>query len=135
MQYRSEYLEALGIPDFLYSKADLKKESETQLKYLIIELSADDSFCKDGPSKDLLFKMLSSIDMDINNIHLFLLNEDKLAEFLKSNPAEVVLVMDSSYKSTNSSIFSMHHPRDILINPNLRRESWEVLKKVKQCLK
>ena len=43
--------------------------------------------------------------------------------------------MGSSYKSTKSDIFLIHHPRDILKDSSLKRESWEILKKVKQCLK
>ena len=43
--------------------------------------------------------------------------------------------MDSSFNANMSTLFSTHHPRDILKDSKLKRESWEVLKKIKQCLK
>ncbi len=67
MQLRDEYLEALGIPDFLYSKIESKKVTEPLLKLLIIEVGTQDSFCKKGVSQNLLIKMLSSIDFKIQN--------------------------------------------------------------------
>ena len=135
MQLRDEYLEALGIPDFLYSKIESKKVTEPLLKLLIIEVGTQDSFCKKGVSQNLLIKMLSSIDFKIQNACLVSLEKSQVDEYVKNNLAEVVLIMDSSYKPSKSAIFLMHHPRDILKNSNLKRESWEVLKKVKQCLK
>ena len=135
MQLRDEYLEALGIPDFLYSKIESKKVTEPLLKLLIIEVGTQDSFCKKGVSQNLLIKMLSSIDFKIQNACLVSLEKSQVDEYVKNNPAEVVLVTDSSYKPSKSAIFLMHHPRDILKNSSLKRESWEVLKKVKQCLK
>jgi hypothetical protein len=135
MQLRDEYLEALGIPDFLYSKIESKKVTEPLLKLLIIEVGTQDSFCKKGVSQNLLIKMLSSIDFKIQNACLVSLEKSQVDEYVKNNLAEVVLIMDSSYKPSKSGIFLMHHPRDILKNSNLKRESCEVLKKVKQCLK
>jgi hypothetical protein len=135
MQLRNEYLEALGIPDFLYSKIESKKVHEPLLKLLVVEVGMQDSFCSTGDSQNLLIKMLTSIDFSIKNARLVSLEKNQIDEYVKINPAEVILVMGSSYKSSKSAIFSMHHPRDILKNSNLKRESWEVLKKVKQCLK
>ena len=135
MQLRDEYLEAIGIPDFLYSKIESKKVTEPLLKLLIIEVGRQDSFCKKGVSQNLLIKMLSSIDFNIQNACLVSLEKSQVDEHVKNNLAEVVLIMDSSYKPSKSGIFLMYHPRDILKNSNLKRESWEVLKKVKQCLK
>ena len=62
MQLRNEYLEALGIPDFLYSKIESKNSPEPLLKLLIIEVGAQDSFCLKGDSQNLLIKMLASIE-------------------------------------------------------------------------
>ena len=135
MQLRNEYLEALGIPDFLYSKIESKNSSETLLKLLIVEVGAQNSFCSKGDSQDLLLKMLASIDLSIKSAQLVSLEKNLIDEYIKNNPSEAVMIMDLSYKSIKSDIFLMHHPRDILKNSSLKRESWEILKKVKKCLK
>ena len=135
MKLRNEYLEALGIPDFLYSKIESKNSSEPLLKLLIVEVGAQDSFCSKGDSQNLLIKMLESIGFSIKNAQLVSLEKNIIDEYIKNNPSDVVMVMGSSYESNKSALFLMHHPRDILKNPTLKRESWEILKKVKQCLK
>jgi|TARA_B110000459_G_scaffold83151_1_gene93429 hypothetical protein len=135
MQLRNQYLEALGIPDFLYSKIESKNSSETLLKLLIVEVGAQNSFCSKGDSQDLLLKMLASIDLSIKSAQLVSLEKNLIDEYIKNNPSEAVMIMDLSYKSIKSDIFLMHHPRDILKNSSLKRESWEILKKVKKCLK
>ena len=135
MQLRNQYLEALGIPDFLYSKIESKNSSEPLLKLLIVELGAQDSFCSKGDSQNLLIKMLESIGFSIKNAQLVSLEKNLIDEYIKNNPSEAVMIMGSSYESNKSALFLMHHPRDILKNPTLKRESWEILKKVKQCLK
>ena len=135
MQLRNQYLEALGIPDFLYSKIESKNSSEPLLKLLIVEVGAQDSFCSKGDSQNLLIKMLESIGFSIKNAQLVSLEKNLIDEYIKNNPSEAVMIMGSSYESNKSALFLMHHPRDILKNPTLKRESWEILKKVKQCLK
>jgi hypothetical protein len=135
MQLRNQYLEALGIPDFLYSKIESKNSSETLLKLLIVEVGGQNSFCSKGDSQDLLLKMLASIDLSIKSAQLVSLEKNLIDEYIKNNPSEAVMIMDLSYKSIKSDIFLMHHPRDILKNSSLKRESWEILKKVKKCLK
>ena len=135
MKLRNEYLEALGIPDFLYSKIESKKPPEPLLKLLIVEVGAQDSFCSKGDSQNLLIQMLASIDLNIKSAQLVSLEKNLIDEYIKNNPSEAVMIMDSSYESIKSDIFLMHHPRDILKNSSLKRESWEILKKVKKCLK
>ena len=135
MQLRNKYLEALGIPDFLFSKIDLNKFPEQTIKLLIIEVGDQDSFCSQGDSQNLLMKMLESIGFSIKNAELVSLKKNLIDEYIKNNPSEAVMIMDPSYKSIKSDIFLMHHPRDILKNSSLKRESWEILKKVKKCLK
>ena len=134
MKLRNEYLEALGIPDFLYSKIESKNSSEPLLKLLIVEVGAQDSFCSKGDSQNLLIKMLASIDLSIKSAQLISLEKNLIDEHIKNNPSEAVMIMGSSYELTKSDIFLMHHPRDILKNSSLKRESWEILKKVKKCL-
>ena len=135
MQLRNQYLEALGIPDFLYSKIELKNSSEPLLKLLIVEVGSQDSFCSKGDSQNLLIKMLASIDLSIKSAQLVSLEKNLIDEYIKNNPSEAVMIMGSSYESIKSDIFLMYHPRDILKNSSLKRESWEILKKVKKCLK
>jgi hypothetical protein len=135
MQSRNDYLEALGIPDFLYSKVDLTSSISSPLSIMVLELSSKDSFCEAGKTRDLLVKMLASIGLDLNSVHLASIEKSNLDSFIADNPAQVVLVMDSTFKSDKSSLFSTYHPRDVIKDSHLKRETWEILKKVKQCLK
>lgn len=135
MQSRNDYLEALGIPDFLYSKVDSTSSISSPLSIMVLELSSKDSFCEAGNTRDLLDKMLASIGLDLNSVHLASIEKSNLDSFIADNPAQVVLVMDSTFKSDKSSLFSTYHPRDVIKDSHLKRETWEILKKVKQCLK
>ena len=135
MQSRNDYLEALGIPDFLYSKVDSTSSISSPLSIMVLELSSKDSFCEAGKTRDLLVKMLASIGLDLNSVHLASIEKSNLDSFIADNPAQVVLVMDSTFKSDKSSLFSTYHPRDVIKESHLKRETWEILKKVKQCLK
>ena len=135
MQSRNDYLEALGIPDFLYSKVDLTSSISSPLSIMVLELSSKDSFCETGNTRDLLVKMLASIGLDLSSVHLASIEKSNLDSFIAGNPAHVVLVMDSTFKSDKSSLFSTYHPRDVIKDSHLKRETWEILKKVKQCLK
>ena len=135
MQSRNDYLEALGIPDFLYSKVDSTSSISSPLSIMVLELSSKDSFCEAGKTRDLLVKMLASIGLDLNSVHLASIEKSNLYSFIADNPAQVVLVMDSTFKSDKSSLFSTYHPRDVIKDSHLKRETWEILKKVKQCLK
>lgn len=135
MQSRNDYLEALGIPDFLYSKVDSTSSISSPLSIMVLELSSKDSFCEAGKTRDLLVKMLASIGLDLNSVHLASIQKSNLDSFIADNPAQVVLVMDSTFKSDKSSLFSTYHPRDVIKDSHLKRETWEILKKVKQCLK
>ena len=134
MQSRNDYLEALGIPDFLYSKVDSTSSISSPLSIMVLELSSKDSFCEAGKTRDLLVKMLASIGLDLNSVHLASIEKSNLDSFIADNPAQVVLVMDSTFKSDKSSLFSTYHPRDVIKDSHLKRETWEILKKVKQCL-
>ena len=135
MQSRNEYLEALGIPDFLFTEVDSTPSISAPLRCLVIELNPKDTFCEAGMTRDLLVKMLASIELDLNSVHLASIEKSNLDTFVNANAAQVVLVMDSTFKSDQSSLFSTYHPRDIIYDSNLKRETWEILKKVKQCLK
>ena len=132
---RNNYLEALGIPSFFYSHSDFEKKVIPEVECLIIETTSQDSFCEPGESQDLLIKILTSIDLTLSNVCLMSIEKDNLDECIRSNPAKAILVMGSEVNSDLSFLFSTHHPRDILKNNKLKREVWEVLKKVKLCLR
>jgi len=133
-ELRNDYLEALDIPEFLYNKNDSIPNAEIIVHCLLVETSPDKSFCEPGDTKNLLAKMLSSIGLSLNNTTSISIQSDDLEEGIKTNPARIILVMGESINSKSDNLFSTHHPRDILRNPALKREVWEVLKKVKKCL-
>ena len=133
-ELRNDYLEALDIPEFLYNKNESIPRTKTGVQCLLVETSPERSFCEPGDTKNLLAKMLSSIGLSLNNTISISIQSGDLEENIKSHSARVVLVMGESIDSMSDNIFSTHHPRDILKNPALKREVWEVLKKVKECL-
>ena len=130
---RNKYLEALGIPDFLYSSHS--NELPNKFKLLVIEQDSEESFCQSGASQDLLFKMLASIGLGLNECNLISLAKSEINSFIKEHSQDLLLIMDSSIDAEGKSLFITHHPKDIIKNPKLKRDSWEVLKKVKLCLK
>jgi len=133
-ELRNKYLEALDIPEFLYNKNDSIPRIEIRAQCLLVETSPEKSFCEPGDSKNLLAKMLFSIGLSLNNTTSISIQSGDLEESIKTHTARVVLVMGESINSKSDNLFSTHHPRDILKNPALKREVWEVLKKVKKCL-
>ena len=133
-QLRNDYLEALDIPEFLYNKNDSIPRTKISVQCLLVETSPERSFCEPGDSKNLLVKMLSSIGLSLNNTTSISIQSGDLEESIQSHTARVVLVMGESINSKSDNLFSTYHPRDILKNPALKREAWEVLKKVKKCL-
>ena len=131
---RNDYLEALNVPEFLYNKNDSIPKTKISVQCLLVETSPESSFCEPGDTKNLLAKMLASIGLSLNNTASISIQSGDLEESIKSHTARVVLVMGESINSKSDNLFSTHHPRDILKNPALKREAWEVLKKVKKCL-
>ena len=133
-ELRNDYLEALDIPEFLYNKNDSTPRAKIIVQCLLVETSPEKSFCEPSDTKNLLVKMLSSIGLSLNNTTSISIQSEDLEENIKAHPARVVLVMGDPIKSKSNNLFFTHHPRDILKNPALKREAWETLKKVKQCL-
>ena len=133
-ELRNEYLEALDIPEFLYNKNDSIPRTKISVQCLLVETSPEKSFCEPGDTKNLLAKMLSSIGLSLNNTTSISIQSGDLEKSIKTHPASVILVMGESINPKLDNLFSTHHPRDILKNPALKREVWEVLKKVKKCL-
>ena len=132
---RDKYLEALGIPDFLYSSDSLSVSTQDKFKLLVVEIDSQGSFCQAGASQDLLFKMLASVGLSKNECNLLSINQSEINDFIKDHSADLILLMDSSISVEGKTLFVTHHPKDIINNSKLKRDSWEVLKQVKLCLK
>ena len=132
---RDKYFEALGIPDFLYSSVSQEVSAHDKYKLLVIELDSQGSFCKAGASQDFLFKMLASIGLSLNECNLLSISKSEIDALIHKYSSGLILVMDSSISLKGKTLFVTHHPKDIINNPKLKRDSWEVLKQVKLCLK
>ncbi len=131
---RNDYLEALGIPEFLYtSEASIKPDKEIT-KCLILETTTDNSFCQSGETQELLGKMLSAIYLSLNDVTCLSIKSSDL-EKLSEYPAQAVLIMGNYTNPQKGNIFITHHPKDIIADASLKREVWETLKKLKKCLK
>ena len=132
---RDKYFEALGIPDFLYSSDSLTVSTQDKFKLLVVEIDSQGSFCQAGASQDLLFKMLASIGLGLSECNLLTISKSEIDTLIQDNSKDLILVMDSSISFKGKTLFVTHHPKDIINNPKLKRDSWEVLKQVKLCLK
>ena len=132
---RDKYLEALGIPDFLYASVSPEGSAQDKFKLLVVELDSQASFCQAGASQDLLFKMLASIGLSLNDCNLLSVSKSEVDTVIQKHSSDLILVMDSSFSLESKTLFVMHHPKDIIENPKFKRDSWEVLKQVKLCLK
>ncbi|MEO1890642.1 MAG: hypothetical protein ABGX45_03020 [Candidatus Thioglobus sp.] len=134
---RSRYLEALGVPEFLYAEdkpEDVDAQKITTL-CLVIETQNSRSFCQAGKYQDFLLKMLSAIGLQQQDVTCVSINTDDLSRTLGQYNAKTVLLMSKDLKSPSEQHFIAHHPSEILVNEKLKRETWEVLKKIKTCLK
>jgi hypothetical protein len=132
---RDKYLEALGIPDFLYASVSPEASAKDKFKLLVVELDSQGSFCQAGASQDLLFKMLASIGLNLNDCNLLSVSKSEVDTIIQKHASDLILVMDSSISLEGRTLFVTHHPKDIIEDPKLKRDSWEVLKQVKLCLK
>ena len=132
---RDKYLEALGIPDFLYASVSPEGSAQDKFKLLVVELDSQSSFCQAGASQDLLFKMLASIGLSLNDCNLLSVSKSEVDKVIQKHSSDLILVMDSSISLEGKTLFVTHHPKDIIEDPKLKRDSWEVLKQVKLCLK
>ncbi len=143
---RNDYLEALGVPDFLYleksstaNTADTANVATTTPKIntqcLVIETQNAHSFCQAGNTQVFLFKMLGAIGLKTADIQCVSIQANALTATLEKYNAKTVLLMSATLKPSLPQHFSTHHPSEILVNESFKRAAWEVLKKVQQCLK
>ena len=134
---RSRYLDALNVPEFLYVQTKTEDRSTIKIdtRCLVVETENARSFCQPGKSQDFLLKMLSAIGLSEDDIQCISINVDDLSRTLAEYNAMTVLLMSEGLSVSSVHHFSTHHPSAILTNEQLKREAWEVLKKIKACLK
>ncbi len=135
-ELRSHYLKALGVADFLHTKTKVKTSDKDKIsiKCLVIETNNSHSFCQPGKSQDFLLKMLSTIRLKQKNIKCVSIHANELNSTLRRYDAKAVLLMSKDLSPLSARHFSIHHPSEILANQALKREAWEVLKKIKKWL-
>ena len=135
---RAKYLEELGIPEYLYEHrvvSSTTKPNKKIVKCLVVECTDNNSFCIDGNSKNLLTKMLSAIGLVNKDFECVNIINSSLENELNKYEAESVLLMSDKLKANKDNQFTTHHPSKIYGNEKLKRNSWEVLKNLKKCLK
>ena len=134
---RSQYLKALNIPEYLYATAT-KPHLNAQpiaIKCLVIEAENVNSICSVSPAQEFLYKMLSAIGLQKNDVLCINANTNNFIQEVSKYKAQAILLLDQQFSLDADGVFSIHHPSEILKNERLKREAWEVLKQVKICLK
>lgn len=132
MTTREKYLKALDIDDFLYLENNNIKE--TTIKCLIIEPIMQNSFCDKSQSYDLLKKMLSAIDIKIQDVICMQATNETLEQLITKNKTKCILVMGDLIKLDIKNIFYTYHPQEVIANAKLKRDVWNVLKNLQKCL-
>ena len=134
---RSRYLDAFGVPEFLYVQTKTVDLSANKIdtRCLVVETENARSFCQPGKYQDFLLKMISAIGLSKDDIQCISINADDLSRTLAEYNTKTVLLMSEGLSVSSAHHFSTHHPSAILTNEQLKREAWEVLKKIKACLK
>ena len=79
--------------------------------------------------------MLAAIDIEIKDVVILQANDATLPMITMQYKADSILVMGDLIKLNIENIYYTYHPQQIINKPNLKREAWEVLKKLKKCLK
>lgn len=134
-EVRQDYLKALGIPDFLYVTNENNRTTPSPIQCLVIETGKEYSFCQPGQSYNLLEKMLGAIGLPMTEVKCVCATKNTLSSVIENHPANSILITDKDLQSTLDRVFTTFHPQEILSNPSLKREAWEVLKEMKKCLK
>ncbi len=135
---RSHYLNTLGIPEYLHvprKPIDLPKTSPIKIRCLVVEIKNTHSICQPGVEQDFLYRMLGAIGVSQKDVICIEAQPDNLSQEISKYNAKVVLLAGSDLSSVSINSFVIHHPSGILKNDQLKREAWEVLKKVKECLR
>jgi hypothetical protein len=130
---RAHYLTELGIPEYLHA---VKKSSVQIIKTrcLLVESKKTRSIFQTDAERDFLYKMLDAIGLKKQDVILIQSTENEVFQVINGYQAKAILLLDAGFSLDLSSSFLMPHPSEILNNEQLKREAWEVLKKVKKCL-
>ncbi len=136
---RCQYLETLGFSEYLYNiekpKANVLTDKQANKDYLCIiveKVGQHNSFINNKLSKDLLIKMLNSINLDTSKVKYLQLNNNDLTKLKNYNSKAILFMGDFNVSGTSN--FSTYHPSDLIENSKLKRHAWEVLKKLKSYL-
>jgi hypothetical protein len=129
-----EYLADLGIANFEFvADVDNSENNTSQItnskivtEIVLVEKSDINNSFTSGKEKELLQKMLAAIDINIENT--ICIGEQELDKY---HPNIVIFAGNFTAESND---FIIPHPSDILRVPELKRDAWEVLKKVKTIL-
>ncbi len=137
LSLRSQYLNALNIPEYLHVTKDKSGPSARliDIKCLVVEAESSSSVCHSGAAQVFLYKMLSAIGLHEKEVICIQANADNFLQKVSKYSAQVTLLTDAQFKPTTGEAFNIHHPSDILKHEALKREAWEVLKQVQACLK
>lgn len=133
---RSHYLTTLGIAEYLHRGKNTEElVSQTiKVRCLVVETECAESIRHSAAAQEFLYTMLLAIGLDKQDIICIQSSVNQIPQDIGKYDAEVVLVMDDHISPTNSKMFTIPHPSDILKNEALKRTAWEALKQVKVCL-
>ncbi len=126
----NQYLTALGISNFEFY--DKQKENNKKEEVLLLILERKNTKpATIGNEKNMLIKMLIAINVDFNDCK-YIQVENNYNQDIEKITAKAVLLIGNftNYKHK----FIIPHPTDILLDNNLKRDAWEVLKRLKKCL-
>jgi len=100
---RSRYLEALGVPEFLYAeeKSEDVDAQKINTSCLVIETQNSRSFCQTGKYQDFLLKMLGAIGLHQQDVTFVSINADDLSRTLGQYNAKTVLLMSKDLKPSS----------------------------------
>ena len=133
---REKYLQALGVPAFLYQQKPTPNTVGKKIKTtcLVVETHNPYSFSEAGKYQDFLFKMLSTIGLKPSDVDCISIQAEDLTSMLQQYQAKAVLLMSKDLSPSSARHFVTHHPSSILADTTLKRDAWEILKSLKQCL-
>jgi hypothetical protein len=137
LSIRSQYLNELGISEFLHTTNSIQQTSIKLIntKCLVVERENANSICSLGATQDFLYKMLGAIGLQKTQVICIKTSPDNLMQELAKYKTQVILFTNVEFSSKLNNSFNISHPSDILKNEQLKRDAWSVLKKMKLCLK
>jgi len=126
------YLQDLGVANFEFLETkNIPLVAKIKTQILIVEQNSTNSFCKNSTSRDLLALMLKAIGVDIAKT--ICINSDSVEQLSTKYIAPIIILAGDFVKYEND-YFVIPHPAEILKTPELKRDAWEILKKVKENL-